>query len=146
MKKTPEFLSLDTHTCFRLYLASKSIIQAYSVHLKTLDLTYPQYLVMMVLWESEPLSVKDLGARLYLDSGTLSPLLKKLQEKNYVDKVRSSEDERSVLVSLTVTGKKLKDKTVQVQSTMRSAVCFTDESLGELNTMLDDFTASIQQN
>ncbi|RZA24842.1 MAG: MarR family transcriptional regulator [Proteobacteria bacterium] len=142
MKKSADSLSLESQTCFRLYLASKSVIQAYTPFLKPLDLTYPQYLVMLVLWESEPLSVKDLGAKLYLDSGTLSPLLKKLQDKKIVEKVRSKEDERSVVISLTPQGRKLKDKAFAVQTGVRKEICLDDDKLSSLNVMLDDFTGS----
>ncbi|MES2744326.1 MAG: MarR family transcriptional regulator [Bdellovibrionota bacterium] len=142
MKKSADSLSLELQTCFRLYLASKSVIQAYTPFLKPLDLTYPQYLVMLVLWESEPLSVKDLGAKLYLDSGTLSPLLKKLQDKKIVEKVRSKEDERSVVISLTPQGRKLKDKAFAVQTGVRKEICLDDDKLSSLNVMLDDFTGS----
>jgi len=109
--------------------------------LKALALTYPQYLVMLVLWEAEPMSVKDLGSRLHLDSGTLSPLLKKLQDKNIVEKVRSREDERSVVISLTAAGKKLKEKAFSVQTNIRQEICLNDPSLTQLMTMLDTFTA-----
>lgn len=142
MKKTVDTLLLDAQTCFRLYLASKSVIQAYTPFLKPLGLTYPQYLVLLVLWESEPLSVKDLGGRLHLDSGTLSPVLKKLQDKKIVEKVRSKTDERSVVISLTPMGRKLKEKALTVQNGVRSGICLADEKISELNTMLDAFTAS----
>jgi DNA-binding MarR family transcriptional regulator len=142
MKKSADSLSLDAQTCFRLYLASKSVIQAYTPFLKPLGLTYPQYLVMLVLWESEPLSVKELGLKLYLDSGTLSPLLKKLQEKRIVEKVRSKQDERSVVISLTPQGRRLKEKAFAVQGGIRKEICLNDDNLSSLNTMLDEFTGS----
>lgn len=142
MKKTADALHLDAQTCFRLYLASKSVIQAYTPFLKPLGLTYPQYLVMLVLWETEPLSVKDLGNRLYLDSGTLSPLLKKLQDKKIVEKVRSKEDERSVVISLTSFGRKLKEKAYAVQTGVHNEICLSEERLHEMNGLLDTFTSS----
>ncbi|MBC7658214.1 MAG: MarR family transcriptional regulator [Chitinophagaceae bacterium] len=142
MKKqqVQEFNYLDQQPCFKLYLASKTVIQAYGPLLKSLGLTYPQYLVMVVLWETEPLAVKDLGARLHLDSGTLSPLLKKLQDKKFVEKDRSKDDERSVLISLTAAGRKLKEKAYGVQSDIRAGICLHDEKLKELTEMLDSFT------
>lgn len=142
MNKPADALNLDAQTCFRLYLASKSVIQAYTPFLKPLDLTYPQYLVMLVLWETEPLSVKDLGAKLFLDSGTLSPLLKKLQDKKIVEKVRSKEDERSVVISLTPAGRKLKERAYGVQTGVRRVICMSDEKINEMNVMLDTFTTS----
>jgi DNA-binding MarR family transcriptional regulator len=144
MKKSLEILNLDDQPCFKLYLASKTIIQSYGPLLKPLGLTYPQYLVMLVLWEAEPMSVKELGNRLHLDSGTLSPLLKKLQDKKIVEKVRSKEDERSVVISLTVAGRKLKEKAFSVQSSIRQEICLNDQRLTELTSMLDEFTASFQ--
>ncbi|MBC7530889.1 MAG: MarR family transcriptional regulator [Oligoflexus sp.] len=145
MKKSQEFLYLDQQLCFKLYLASKTVTQAYGPMLKTLGLTYPQYLVMLVLWEAEPMSVKELGARLHLDSGTLSPLLKKLQDKKIVEKVRSREDERSVVISLTVGGKKLKEKAFSVQTNIRQEICLDDPNLMQLMTMLDSFTAGFHE-
>lgn len=144
MKKSLDFLYLDGQPCFKLYLASKTIIQSYGPLLKPLGLTYPQYLVMLVLWEAEPMSVKELGNRLHLDSGTLSPLLKKLQDKKIVEKVRSKEDERSVVISLTAAGKKLKEKAYSVQTSIRQEICLNDQRLNELTCMLDEFTASFQ--
>lgn len=141
MKKSQEFLYLDQQPCFKLYLASKTVIQAYGPLLKLLALTYPQYLVMLVLWEAEPMSVKELGSRLHLDSGTLSPLLKKLQDKKIVEKVRSLEDERSVVISLTAAGKKLKEKAYSVQTNIRQEICLNDPNLHQLMAMLDAFTA-----
>ena len=143
MKKQQEFIFLEQQPCFKLYLASKTVIQAYAPLLKPLGLTYPQYLVMLVLWESEPLSVKELGGRLHLDSGTLSPLLKKLQDKKIVEKVRSKDDERSVLISLTSAGKKLKEKVYSVQTHIRHQICFNDQRLAEFTGMLDIFTANL---
>ncbi len=142
MKRTADALHLDAQTCFRLYLASKSVIQAYTPFLKPLGITYPQYLVMLVLWENEPLTVKDLGQKLFLDSGTLSPLLKKLQDKKVVEKVRSKEDERSVLISLTPAGRKMKEKAFVVQDGMRKVICMNDEMIGALDNLLDTFTKS----
>lgn len=142
MTKTADVPQLDAQTCFRLYLASKSVIQAYTPFLKPLGLTYPQYLVMLVLWETEPMSVKDLGSRLYLDSGTLSPLLKKLQDKKIVEKIRSKEDERSVMISLTPNGRKLRERANAVSTGVRKEICMTDEKMKELDILLDSFSSS----
>jgi DNA-binding MarR family transcriptional regulator len=105
-----EFPRLENQLCFQLYLASKSVVQAYQPFLEPLGLTYPQYLVLLVLWAHEEISVKDLGEQLHLDSGTLSPLLKRLQTKGIIVKERDAEDERSVLVKVTAEGKALKTK------------------------------------
>lgn len=107
-------LRLDRQLCFQLYLASKSLTQAYGPLLEPLDLTYLQYLVMMVLWEEDQISVKALGERLHLDSGTLSPLLKRLLAKDLVTKTRAEADERSVVIALTGEGRALKTKAQNV--------------------------------
>lgn len=103
-----EWLLLDNQLCFSLYSASRMITQSYTPFLEPLNLTYPQYLVMLVLWEDDNLSVKYLGNRLMLDSGTLSPLLKKLEFKGFVNRSRLPDDERVVMASLTKEGERLK--------------------------------------
>ena len=103
-------LKLEYQLCFPLYVCSKEIIKKYKPYLDEIDLTYTQYITMMVLWEYEEINVKTLGEKLFLDSGTLTPLLKKLENKGYIKKERFSKDERNVLVSITEKGKKLKEK------------------------------------
>ena len=103
-------LKLEYQLCFPLYACSKEIIKKYKPYLDEIDLTYTQYITMMVLWEYEEINVKTLGEKLFLDSGTLTPLLKKLENKGYIKKERFSKDERNVLVSITEKGKKLKEK------------------------------------
>lgn len=100
---------LDQHICFALYSASRSITARYRELLAPLGLTYPQYLVMLVLWDSEPLTVGSLGERMQLDSGTVSPLLRRLTALGLVEKVRSVDDERVVLVGLTDAGRALRN-------------------------------------
>lgn len=112
LKRDP--LHLEQQLCFQLYLASKSLIQAYAPLLEPLDLTYLQYLVMMILWEDDEISVKSLGDKLHLDSGTLSPLLKRLIAKTLVIKFRAQNDERSVVIRLTQEGKALRTKAQSV--------------------------------
>ena len=104
------FIPLDQHLCFALYSASLAMTKVYKPLLKQLKLTYPQYLVMLVLWEADSRCVSDIGAALYLDSGTLTPLLKKLEVLGFVERTRSKEDERQVIVSLTTIGRKLQAK------------------------------------
>ena len=94
-------LLLKNQLCFPLYVASKEIIRKYKEYLDPLDLTYTQYIVMMVLWEENSINVKHLGERLYLDSGTLTPLLKKLETHEYISRIRNKDDERNVIISLT---------------------------------------------
>lgn len=102
-----EQLKLNNQICFPLYALSKEITRQYTPFLNALDLTYPQYLVMLVLWESDSQTVNQIGAKLHLDSGTLTPLLKRLQNKNLIVRQRSQNDERSVLISLTPAGREL---------------------------------------
>jgi DNA-binding MarR family transcriptional regulator len=106
---TGEALVLDNQLCFALYAASRRVIQLYTPLLEPLDLTYTQYVTLMVLWEENRLPVKELGQRLMLDSGTLTPLLKKMEQKGLVTRRRSKEDERSVLVEITEKGRTLKE-------------------------------------
>ena len=103
-----EGLALDAQLCFSLYSASLAMNKLYRGLLASLGLTYPQYLVMVVLWEQEGLRVQEIGERLYLDSATLTPLLKRLEKAGLVRRARSTDDERSVLVSLTAAGRSLK--------------------------------------
>lgn len=113
-------LLLDRQICFPIYAASNLLNRMYRPVLDKLGLTYPQYLVMLVLWEDEPQSVGDLGARLYLDSGTLTPLLKRLESAGFVKRRRDKEDERRVLVGLTARGRALKTRAVSVPETLVS--------------------------
>jgi len=103
-----DLLRLDRQICFPLYAASNMLTRLYRPVLEKLGLTYPQYLVMLVLWESAPHSVGDLGSKLHLDSGTLTPLLKRLEQAGFVSRRRDADDERRVLVDLTTTGRALK--------------------------------------
>ena len=111
-------LLLENQLCFPLYVASKEIIRKYKTYLDPLDLTYTQYLVMMVLWEHKSVNVKHLGEILYLDSGTLTPLLKKMEKNEYIQRVRNKDDERNVIISLTNKGIKLKDKAKDIPNNM----------------------------
>ena len=102
-------LKLEDQLCFPLYAASREVIKQYKPYLDKLDLTYTQYLTMMLLWEHRSMTVKEIGEILYLDSGTLTPLLKKLEAKGYLTRVRSTEDERNLIVSVTDTGMALRE-------------------------------------
>ncbi|HET8871756.1 MAG TPA: MarR family transcriptional regulator [Aquabacterium sp.] len=116
--QTPNWLSLDQQLCFALYSASLAMTKQYKPLLEPLGLTYPQYLVMLVLWEGTPISVKDLGARLGLDSGTLTPLLKRLEGAGLIHRSRDSEDERRVLIQLRPDGLALRDRAVGIPQTV----------------------------
>ncbi len=120
-------LKLESQLCFPLYAASKKIIQQYTPVLNRLDLTYTQYITMLTIWEYKSLSVKELGTKLYLDSGTLTPLLKKLQDKEYITRERLKEDERTVIISLTKKGIDLKEKALEVPKIMSKCTRLTEE-------------------
>jgi MarR family transcriptional regulator, organic hydroperoxide resistance regulator len=109
-------LELDNQLCFALYNASRAIVRSYTPHLEALGLTYPQYLTMLVLWETpdQPTAVGELGRRLHLDSGTLTPLLKRLEQADLVTRRRDGGDERRVLVGLTEQGLALRDRAAEV--------------------------------
>lgn len=103
-------LKLDNQLCFAIYACSREITKLYQPYLEKLGVTYSQYLVLIVLWEREECTVKELGEALYLDSGTLTPLLKRLQNAGLIDRKRSTQDERKVLISLTTEGIALREK------------------------------------
>lgn len=110
----PELLKLENQLCFPLYAASRKIITLYQPFLKALSLTYTQYITLLVLWEKKSITVKDLGNALYLDSGTLTPLIKKLEQMGLVAKKRDVADERSVIVTLTQKGETLYDQALAI--------------------------------
>ena len=111
-------LLLKHQLCFPLYACARETIKLYKPHLDELDLTYTQYIAMMVLWEKKAVTVKELGAELYLDSGTLTPLLKKMEAKGLLTRRRSTDDERSLIVSLTPEGEALRERALQVPKEM----------------------------
>ena len=131
-----ENLRLDRQLCFPLYAASREIIKHYRPYLEALDVTYTQYITMMVLWEEREISVKRLGKRLFLDSGTLTPLLKALEQKGYVVRSRSKEDERVLLVRLTEAGSALQERAVSVPEQMKQCMPLTEEEAGILYRLL----------
>ena len=114
MSKTPGALSLDNQLCFAFYSVSHAFNRAYRQFLDPLGLTYPQYVVLLVLWEQDDLSVKEIGDRLFLDSGTLTPLLKRLEAAGHIRRSRDKKDERQVRISLTGTGRALRDKAEEI--------------------------------
>lgn len=111
-----DLLKLDNQICFPLYVVSKEIIKKYKPFLDEFDITYTQYLVLLCLWENDNVLVKELGSRLYLDSGTLTPLLQKLEKKGYIKKNKGEGDGREVYISLTDSGRNLKEKAYSVPS------------------------------
>ncbi len=137
-------LQLDHQLCFPLYAASKEIIRRYKPYLDELDLTYTQYITMMVLWEKKELNVKELGKCLFLDSGTLTPVLKKLASKGYIKRTRSKEDERNLLVSITEEGDELKKRAVKIPQQMSACIDLSDEEAEVLNKLLNKLTSNLQ--
>jgi len=137
-KSPANLLALDNQFCFALYSASLAMTKTYKPLLDKLGLTYPQYLVMLVLWERDSVPVKRIGERLLLDSGTLTPLLKRLETAELVRRTRSTEDERQVLIALTLKGESLREKARAVpQSILAASAC----SVGELVTMKNEIVA-----
>ena len=131
-------LQLDNQICFAVYSAAHAFNRVYKPLLDRLGLTYPQYLVMLVLWEHDDVPLKDIGERLFLDSGTLTPLLKRLEAADLVKRTRSTEDERQVLIALTPKGRALREKARAVpQAILASSAC----SLGELSSIKNDIVA-----
>ncbi|MBW8799548.1 MAG: MarR family transcriptional regulator [Streptomyces sp.] len=138
-----EWLRLDRQICFSLHAASRAFNGVYRVILKDLGLTYPQYLVMLVLWEQGDLPVKRLGEHLRLDSGTLSPLLKRLEAAGLVHRERSARDERSVEVRLTEEGTALRERALQVPRRIVAATGFDVEEIRDLKARLDQLTGTL---
>ena len=129
-------LKLDYQICFPLYAASREIIKHYRPILDELDLTYTQYIAMMVMWEDKAISVKDMGARLFLDSGTLTPVLKALEKKEYITRNRSKEDERVLIVEITEKGETLKEQAITVPQRIAGCVSLTPQEAMELYRIL----------
>jgi len=131
-------LRLDNQICFAVYSAAHAFNRVYKPLLDRLGLTYPQYLVMLVLWERDDVHVRDIGEKLFLDSGTLTPLLKRLEAAHLVKRTRSSEDERQVLIALTSQGHALKEKARAVPQSILAA---SDCSVSQLVAMKDEIVA-----
>ena len=120
-------LKLENQLCFPLYVCSKEVIRKYKPVLDKLDLTYTQYICMMVMWEHQSLNVKQLGEYLYLDSGTLTPLLKKLEEKGYIERKKKDSDERNLIITVTDKGLALRDMALSVPQSMGSCISLSSE-------------------
>ncbi len=129
-------LKIENQLCFPLYACAKGIVRKYKPFLDPIDLTYTQYIVMMVLWEYGQMNVKELGERLYLDSGTLTPLLKKLENKGFISRNRSEKDERNLAVAPTEKGMELREKALDVPARMGSCIDLTQEDMDTLYPIL----------
>jgi DNA-binding MarR family transcriptional regulator len=136
-------LLLDRQVCFPLYAATNLLNRLYGPVLRELGLTYPQYLVMLVLWEKAPQTVGSLGARLYLDSGTLTPLLKRMEASGLVTRTRDPADERRVVIDLTEQGRTLRDRAVHVPATIAGGR--TPEGLEELRESVRGLVAMLAE-
>lgn len=129
-------LKLENQMCFPLYAAAREVTKLYRPYLDALNLTYTQYITMMVLWECGECSVKALGDKLYLDSGTLTPVLKNMESKGFVRRVRSREDERMLIVTLTDKGRALKERAKSVPAQVGSCIRLTPEEAQTLYRLL----------
>lgn len=141
-----DILKLENQLCFSLYVCSKEIIRKYKPILDPYDLTYTGYIIMMALWEEDEVTIKDLGKKLYLDSGTLTPLLKKLESQGYISRTRSKKDERNVYITLTEKGKALKDDALSIPEKMICALGLNPEKgkefLSTLHSIMEILTVS----
>jgi len=136
-----DVLKLENQLCFPLYACSKEIVRRYKPFLDEIDLTYTQYLTMMVMWQQKEINVKMLGEYLYLDSGTLTPVLKKLEAKEYISRHRSKQDERNLIITITDKGEELKNKAVHIPEEMSKSISVSQEEAhllyGILNKILN---------
>ena len=139
-------LHLDNQLCFALYSASLTMTKVYKPMLRELGLTYPQYLVLLVLWERDDVMVSELGARLFLDSGTLTPLLKRMEGMGLLERRRSSEDERQVLVTLTAAGRELRRKALPVPEKLLEASQCALPEIGSLTRRLHKLRGALAEN
>jgi DNA-binding MarR family transcriptional regulator len=141
-----DLLKLSNQLCFPLYAAAREVINRYKPFLDEIDLTYTQYITMMVMWEVKSAGVKELGKHLYLDSGTLTPLLKRLESKRLIHRERSADDERNVIVSVTEEGEQLKAKAVQIPLKMAGCLPLSQEESSTLYTLLYKLLGGLNEN
>ncbi|PPU00456.1 MarR family winged helix-turn-helix transcriptional regulator [Xanthomonas arboricola] len=141
--RTNALLQLDNQLCFALYSANLAMHKLYRGLLKTLDLTYPQYLVLLVLWETDGRSVSEIGERLYLDSATLTPLLKRLQAAGLVTRTRAASDERQVIIALTDAGRALRAKAGAVPEQFYCASACSLDELRQLKQQLETLRSNL---
>ncbi len=138
-------LKLENQLCFPLYACSKEIIKKYKPYLDPLGITYTQYITLMVLWEENNITVKTLGERLYLDSGTLTPLLKKMESQGLVTRERSPKDERNVYIKLTERGRTLKDQALTVPQQIGSCISLPLDEMISLRNTLNKVLAQLSE-
>lgn len=133
------YMKLENQLCFKLYAASRMVTSTYTQFLKPLGLTYTQYIVLLVLWEKDGITVGKLCEKLYLDNGTITPVIKKMQSQGYLERVRSSKDDRIVIIYLTDEGKKLQEKVKDIPKLMNGCLKLPDEKKVQLYDLLQDF-------
>ena len=141
--ETYDCLKLENQLCFPLYVCAKEIVRRYKPFLDEIDLTYTQYIAMMALWDKKKLNVKELGDMLFLDSGTLTPLLKKMEEKGLLTRTRSKEDERNLIVEITDKGEALKEEAKTIPERLGSCLSMSEEDAGKLYEILHRFMSTI---
>lgn len=142
--KNCECIKLENQICFSLYAASREVIKLYKSILDKHNLTYTQYLAMLVLWEEEKMTVKDIGKRLHLDSGTLTPLLKKLESMGLITRHRDVNDDRVVIIELTEAGLKLKNEILDVPGEVFCKLNISNDEAKELKRNLDNLLQSLE--
>ena len=142
-EKQYEALKLENQLCFPLYACAREVVKKYKPFLDDIDLTYTQYVTMMVLWEKPSVTSKEIGERLHLDSGTLTPVIKKLAEKGLVTRARSAEDERNLVVTLTDAGLALRDRAACIPDQMGKCICLSPEDAGTLYRILYQLLGSM---
>lgn len=139
----PDLLKLDNQLCFSIYAASRAITRAYRPLLEPHGLTYPQYLVLLILWEQDGQTVNQIGQRLYLDSGTLTPLLKRMEQAGYLARERSQTDERKVVVNLGPRGLALKEHALQIPENLIEANHLDEGEVRRTKVMVDQILAKL---
>ena len=145
MQKDYKELRLENQLCFPLYACAKEVTRRYKPFLDPLGLTYTQYITMMVLWEKKEVRVKDLGEVLYLDSGTLTPLLKRLEQKGLITRSRYQDDERALCVQITDLGEAMQEKAKSVPEEMRACLPLSVEEMQVLKKLLDRTLTAIEK-
>jgi len=131
--------------CFPLYACAKEVVKRYKPFLDAIDLTYTQYITMMVFWEHKEMNVKELGAYLFLDSGTLTPVLKKLEQKGYISRKRSEQDERVLNVAITEAGEALKEKAIDIPAKVGGCVYLEPQEAQQLYALLHKLLGSFEE-
>ena len=145
MESKYDSLKLENQLCFPIYLCSKEIIRRYTPFLDKLDLTYTQYIVMMYFWEKEKSNVKDISKTLLIDSGTLTPLLKKLEKKGYIKRVRSTIDERNLEVTITEKGMNLREEALSVPKNMKECIQLEEKDAKNLYKIMYQLLYNIEK-